>query len=135
MAQENEMQRLQQEAVRRVREMQSRAQMAAQPQPGREGPGSGGGHEGRAGGASPAGQGNGGPGGGHEERRGGHEGEGGPRASHGADGALSQPPELLRLLLQEEDRTIILLLLLVLLEENQDPSLLLALLYLAMSPG
>ena len=37
MAQENDMQRLQQEAVRRVREMQSRAQMAAQPQAGREG--------------------------------------------------------------------------------------------------
>ena len=39
MAQENDMQRLQQEAVRRVREMQSRAQMAAQPQAGREGGG------------------------------------------------------------------------------------------------
>ena len=85
MAQENDMQRLQQEAVRRVREMQSRAQMAAPP--------------------------------------------------HGADGALSPQPDLLRLLFQEEDRTLILLLLLVLLEENQDPSLLLALLYLAMSPG
>lgn len=128
MAQENDMQRLQQEAVRRVREMQSRAQMAAQPQAGRGNPGDNpgtAGQDGRGEGGRPQ----------QPERHGGHEGEGGLRPPHGADGALSPQPDLLRLLFQEEDRTLILLLLLVLLEENQDPSLLLALLYLAMSPG
>lgn len=117
------MQRLQQEAVRRVREMQSRAQIAAQPQAQRSD-----GHNGGPNAGSGDRQGNGG-----QHTQNGQEMRPSPGPQH-----PSQPeghsPELLRLLFQQEDRTLILLLLLLLVEENQDPSLLLALLYLAMSP-
>ena len=91
MAQENDMQRLQQEAVRRVREMQSRAQMAAQPQAGREGGGGpSGGQPGRGnpgGNPGTAGQDGRGEGGRPQqpERHGGQEGEGGLRPPHGPD--------------------------------------------------
>ena len=123
------MQRLQQEAVRRVREMQSRAQIAAQPQAQRTD-----GHNGGQNAGSADRQGNGGPqnGGGHD-RQNGQELRPSPGPQHPAQ-QEGHSPELLRLLFQQEDRTLILLLLLLLVEENQDPSLLLALLYLAMSP-
>ena len=48
--------------------------------------------------------------------------------------AQNLPPDVARLLFEQEDRTRILLLLLLMLEENQDPSLLMALLYLALTP-
>lgn len=138
------MQRLQQEAVRRVREMQSRAQIASQPQgqpqqhqENRGGPGNGGQENGR-GGVPNGGQ--RGPNNSQNTGNGGGQNQPHGQELRAASGQMHpvQPethsPELLRLLFQNEDRTLILLLILLLLEENQDPSLLLALLYLAMSP-
>lgn len=131
---EQDMQRLQQEAIRRVREMQSRAQMAAhppQPHPPADPPG---GQEHPPSpppnSSQPGRQGNGG-----------QNGQGGqPPSRAGAmqpqqAGGPSQPaglPDLFQRLFQDEDRTLILILILLLMEEKTDPSLLFALMYLVL---
>ena len=129
---EQDMQRLQQEAIRRVREMQSRAQMAAHPPQPAEPPG--GGQERPPSpppnSSQPGRQGNGG-----------QNGQGGqPPSRAGAmqprqAGGPSQPaglPDLFQRLFQDEDRTLILILILLLMEEKTDPSLLFALMYLVL---
>lgn len=111
---EQDMQRLQQEAIRRVREMQSRAQMAAHPPQPAEPPGGGQEHP-----PSPP----------PNSSQPGRQGNGGQNGQGGQPTGL---PDLFQRLFQDEDRTLILILILLLMEEKTDPSLLFALMYLVL---